>query len=113
MLADIKKLQETKYRTWEWNFGNAPAFEYNNSQRFLGGKLEVHVNVNNGLIQQCKVAGDFLGLVSLDELENSLKGVKYDANHVQAALQKLDLPMFLGSITAEEFTRCMFGGAAQ
>lgn len=112
MLADIKKLQETKYRTWEWNFGHAPAFEFNKSQRFSGGKLEVHVNVNNGVIQQCKVAGDFLGLVALDELEKSLEGVKYTAADVKFALEMLNLPMFLGGITADEFVQCMFEGIA-
>jgi lipoate-protein ligase A len=112
MLAEIKKLQETKYQTWEWNFGNAPSFEYNNSQRFPGGKLEVHVNVNNGLIQQCKIAGDFLGLVSLDELENALVGVKYNAADVKFALEMLNLPMFLGSISADEFVQCVFAGIA-
>jgi lipoate-protein ligase A len=112
MLAEIKTLQETKYQTWEWNFGKAPAFEYNNGKRFPGGKLEIHVNVDDGLIQKCKVYGDFLGLVSLEELETALVGVKFDTAHVLQVLQKLDLPLFLGGIMAEEFTQCMFEGVA-
>lgn len=108
MLAEIKTLQQTKYQTWDWNFGNAPAFKYNNSERFPGGNLEIYLNVKNGLIQECKISGDFLGLVSLDELETSLKGVKYDAAHVLQMLQGLNLSLYLGSITENDLVHCMF-----
>jgi lipoate-protein ligase A len=112
MLVDIKTLQGTKYRSWDWNIGSAPAFEYNNSRRFSSGKLEIHVNVKHGLIQACKISGDFLGLVALDELEGALVGVRYDATHIVQALQPVDLAMFLGNITIEEFIECMFEGAS-
>jgi len=108
LLERARFLQETKYQTWEWNFGKAPAFEYHNNKRFTGGNLEIDLNVDNGLITECKVCGDFLGLVELDELEKSLVGAKYDADHVLQTIQKIDLPLYLGSITAEEFVNCMF-----
>jgi lipoate---protein ligase len=108
LLDRARFLQETKYQTWEWNFGKAPAFEYHNNKRFTGGNLEIDLNVDNGLITECKVCGDFLGLVELDDLEKSLVGAKYDADHVLQTVQKIDLPLYLGSITAEEFVNCMF-----
>lgn len=112
MLEEVKTLQETKYQTWDWNFGDAPAFEYNNSKRFPGGKLEIHLNVEKGLITECKLSGDFLGLVALDDLETGLKGTKYDSAHVILVLSHFNLPLFLGSITADEFTQCMFEGTS-
>jgi lipoate-protein ligase A len=110
MLAEVKVLQESKYQSWDWNFGRAPAFEYNNSKRFSGGKLEIHVNVKKGIIQECEITGDFMGVLDLDEMENVLRGTKHSAQHVRQALGGLDLPLFLGNITMDEFIQCMFEG---
>lgn len=108
MLAEVKALQESKYQSWDWNVGRAPAFEYNNSKRFPGGKLEIHVDVKKGIIRECEISGDFLGVLDLDDLEVTLQGTKYSAQHVRQALGTLDLPLFLGNITVDEFIQCMF-----
>lgn len=108
MLAEIQALQESKYQSWDWNFGRAPAFEYNNSKRFPGGKLEIHVNVKKGVIQDIKITGDFLGVMDLDDLESILRGVKFTENHVRQTLSSITLSPFLGSISHEEFIECMF-----
>ncbi|HEX7556981.1 MAG TPA: lipoate--protein ligase, partial [Leptolinea sp.] len=111
LLERAKELQESKYQTWDWNFGHAPAFEYHNAKRFSGGNLEIDLNVENGLISDCKIRGDFMGLVELDELEKSMSGIKYDAVAILHNIQKFDLPMYLGSITADEFIDCLFEGS--
>jgi len=111
LLEKAKMLQETKYTTWEWNFGRAPAFQYHNSKRFTGGTLEVDVNVENGLISACRFCGDFMGLVELDDLQQAMIGLKYEAASVLSQLHKLELSLYLGSITAEEVINCMFDGS--
>lgn len=108
MLAEIKALQKSKYQSWDWNFGRAPAFEYNHSQRFTGGKLEIHVNVKKGIIQECKITGDFMGVMDLDELESTLQGTKFTIEHVHQALSPLNLSLYLGNINEEEFIQCLF-----
>lgn len=108
LLDKAKFLQETKYQTWEWNFGNAPAFQYHNTKRYAGGNLEIDINVENGLVSQCRICGDFLGLVELDELENSFIGLKFSEADILEKLHTIDLSLFLGSITAEEVVDCMF-----
>lgn len=108
MLEEVSALQRSKYQSWDWNFGRAPAFEYNNSKRFTGGKIEIHVDVSKGVIQECKITGDFLGVMDLDELEATLIGTKFQVDHVRKALGQLDISLFLGSITLEEFIQCLF-----
>jgi lipoate---protein ligase len=103
-----KFLQETKYQTWEWNFGHAPAFQYRNTKRFTGGNLEIDINVENGLISDCRICGDFMGLVELDDLENSLVGIRYASDAILQKLHTVDLPLYLGSISAEEVVTCLF-----
>ena len=39
-----------RYDTWEWNYGNSPAYAIVKERRFDGcGKLEVHMNVEKGM----------------------------------------------------------------
>ncbi len=108
LLDRAKFLQETKYQTWEWNFGHAPAFQYRNIKRFTGGNLEIDINVENGVVSECRICGDFMGLVELDDLEKAFIGIRYNAADILKKLQTIDLPLYLGSITAEEVVTCMF-----
>ena len=110
MLVEVEKLQKEKYQSWDWNFGKAPAFEYKNSQRYPFGKLEIQANIKKGMIEACKISGDFMGMADLDPIEDALKGVRYDPVDVRKALDDLELSLYLGGITAEEFVQCMFEG---
>lgn len=60
-INEIEKLMKEKYMTWQWNYGESPEFNYRNSKRFQGGKLEVLLNIVEGHINECKIYGDFLG----------------------------------------------------
>jgi lipoate-protein ligase A len=109
-LEKIEQLQQTKYRTWDWSTASAPEFEYMNNKRFPGGKLEMCLNVKGGIITECVISGDFMGLVSLDTLIAALTGIKYHPTDVLQALQTVNLPLYLGSITAEDVVQAMFEG---
>lgn len=110
MLAAVETIQKEKYQSWDWNFGRAPAFEFANSHRYPNGKLEIRVNVKDGLIQDCRISGDFMGMADLDPLEASLRDVRYDPQDVRQALAGVDLSPYLGGISADEFVDCLFEG---
>ena len=110
MLAEVEKLQKEKYQSWDWNFGHAPAFEYKNSRRFPNGKLEIQANIKKGLIEEIKISGDFMGMADLDPLEDALRGVRYEPEAVQQVLADLELSLYLGGISADEFMDCFFEG---
>lgn len=57
--GEIDKLFREKYSTWEWNFGESPDFNYKNYKRFPFGSIEVRVEINNGIIKESKIFGDF------------------------------------------------------
>ncbi len=40
-------------------FGNSPKFNYKVYNRFKGGCVDVRLHVKNGLIENCKIYGDF------------------------------------------------------
>ena len=58
-LKAVRTLMKEKYSTWEWNYGESPAFEVEKSQRYSGGQLSLKYNVENGTIQELRIFGDF------------------------------------------------------
>ena len=51
-----------------------------------------------------------MGMADLDPIEDALKDVRYDPMDVRKALDDLELSLYLGGITPEEFVQCMFEG---
>ncbi|HMS33258.1 MAG TPA: lipoate--protein ligase [Ignavibacteria bacterium] len=100
---EVYKLSESKYRTWEWNYGRSPEFNIKKVKRFDIGQIDVRINVKDGLIYGVKIYGDFLGHGDLSELENKLSGVRYEKTNVSIALRDTNLQNYFGNFTAEEF----------
>lgn len=106
--AEIRKMMEEKYANWEWNYGYSPKFNYEKTDRFDGGTLQVRLNVVKGIIEECKIYGDFFGVEDVRDVENRLKGVRYDRAAIQEALQGVDLDPYFGGITRDELLSCFF-----
>ncbi|MFL0266627.1 lipoate--protein ligase [Candidatus Clostridium radicumherbarum] len=108
---DIKKihdLMKSRFSTWEWNYGESPAFDLEKGKRYAGGKLELKFNVNDGLIKELKINGDFFGRKEVNELETTLLGKKYRESDVRAALADTDFESYFAGISVDDFIDCMF-----
>ena len=40
-LAEINRIKETKFGTWDWNYGKSPEFNVRRGTKFTSGKVEV------------------------------------------------------------------------
>lgn len=108
-LAGIERLKEEKYGTWEWNFGESPSFNYKNSRRFDGGKIEVLLDVERGgTIKSCRIFGDFLGADDVSFVEEKLKDVRYEKEDIKRVLSSIDISRYFGSISLDEIISCFF-----
>lgn len=104
----IQKMVDERYGTWEWNFGRSPKFNYKGYKRFAGGGVEVRLQVEKGLINNCKIYGDFFGKEDISVLEEKLKGIRYDQDAVKEALEDFPVSDYLGRVSKEEFFMCLF-----
>ena len=104
-LEQVNKLQETKYATWQWNYGKSPKSQIHNKCRHAGGLLDLHLSLENGKIRQLQILGDFLGLTPVEPLEEALIGCEYREDAIAAVLERFSLDTMLGNITAEEFLK--------
>ena len=105
---NIQKMVEERYGTWEWNYGRSPKFNFKGYKRFDGGCVEARLQVEDGLIENCKIYGDFFGKGDIKDLEDKLKGIRYGIEEVSSALVNVSIDDYLGRVTREEFLQCLF-----
>ncbi len=101
-LAQVRKLQESKYATWQWNYGKSPQYATVCRRRFPGGLLEIHMTVRQGTLAQLRIFGDFLALTPVKPLEDALIGCAYRADALEKAFDTIPDLDCLGGITREE-----------
>ena len=107
-LQAIQRLRDEKYATWEWNYGQSPEYDVVRGKRYLGGKIQFNLNVLDGVIQACKITGDFFGKGDIKVLEDALIGAQYEENKIKERLSSLNLEDILFNITKEDIIDCLF-----
>ncbi|MDU2191770.1 MAG: lipoate--protein ligase LplA, partial [Klebsiella pneumoniae] len=78
---DLPNFAETFARqsSWEWNFGQAPAFSHLLDERFRWGGVELHFDVEKGHITRTQAFTDSLNPAPLEALAARLVGCQYRA----------------------------------
>lgn len=108
-LHEIKILQNEKYKTWEWNYGESPQFDFHNKAWFAGGELEVGICVTDGRIEKAVFYGDFMALRSLDEVAEALEGCLFKKESIKLILSEIPLAEYFGTIKINEILSVIFG----
>lgn len=93
---------------WEWNYGKSPDFDIERSQRFKIGTVEVKLNVEQGVIKDVKIYGDFFGLGEISDVEDKLSAIKYDAKAISAALEEINIKKYFGDVSKEELVQLIY-----
>lgn len=55
--SDIQTLAETKYKTWEWNWGYGPPYTFTNSFEIFKKHHHCRIIVRDGIIWECDIDG--------------------------------------------------------
>jgi lipoate-protein ligase A len=90
-LPDLPAFGETFARqsSWEWNFGQAPAFSHLLDERFTWGGVELHFDVEKGHITRTQVFTDSLNPAPLEALAARLQGCLYRSDMLQQQCETL------------------------
>jgi len=99
----IKEISEKRYANWEWNYGRSPAFNVRQTKRFPVGSIDVRLQVEKGIIESCKIYGDFFGVGNVRDIEKRMEGVKYAKDDIRLALRDVDIAHYFGPIAKEDF----------
>lgn len=105
----VNKLADEKFRTWEWIYGKSPKHDLKNEKRFSGGKVIIHLDIEDNIIKDIQFLGDFLSLKDVKDVEQALIGTKYQFEDVNNVLSKFNLLHYFGTISKEEIIHLIFG----
>ena len=107
-LTQIDQICHEQYGNPAWTIGRTPRFSFHNSKRFTGGKVEVFLDIIEGIVASCAIRGDFLGTVPICNLEEQMEGRTFQYQSFDSALREISLIPFLGDITKEQLLSCIF-----
>jgi lipoate-protein ligase A len=103
-LQGVRALQNRVYDTWEWNYGASPAFGIRKERRVEGcGKLEIHINVERGVITDMAFYGDYFGNADSAELAALLRGRRMERGELLFALAGIDIGAHFHNLDAGQF----------
>lgn len=103
----VNKLKNEKYDTWEWNFGATPPYGFQNKIYTSSGTIEVFLNVENGIISDAKIYGDFFASAETAEFEEKLKGIKHCRSAIEALIEDIDINKYFGTIKSTDIINCL------
>ena len=106
--ARIEELADTKYRTWDWNYGESPPFNLQRTRRFPSGEVDVRLFVDDGFIKTAKFFGDFFSSRELADLERCLTGVRYRRDDVAAALGRCEGGTFVSGVSESDLLSLIY-----
>ncbi|MCF6465828.1 lipoate--protein ligase [Clostridium sp. Cult2] len=105
--ANINKLMEERYATWEWNFGSSPDFNIEKSNRFPSGKVEIKIDVHEGIIKGIKFYGDFFGGGEISDVEDKFIGARYKEDEIGKVLDNIDIGYYFSGISKDDIMNCI------
>jgi lipoate-protein ligase A len=106
-LPDLPGFADTfaRQRSWEWNFGHAPAFSHQLDERFGWGGVELHFDVEKGVIGRAQIFSDSLDPAPLDALAERLVGLAYRREAIAAQLSQLQADFPAQQAELDELSR--------
>ncbi|MEH6851611.1 lipoate-protein ligase [Bacillus sp. 491mf] len=105
---EIYKISEERYRNWDWNYGKSPKFNLQQSHRFPVGQVDVRLEVQKGVVSECKIYGDFFGALDVRDIEERLSGTVFDKEAFAEVLADVEVPRYFGNITKKDFLSLFF-----
>jgi len=107
-LANIQRLADEKFATWEWNYGRSPKATLVHSARLACGTVEIYLTLTENRIASCRFGGDFLGNLPSCDVETALMGIPYEKNAIRECLSQIDVSRYFDGGVVDDLIGMMF-----
>ena len=107
-LANIQRLTDKKFATWEWNYGRSPKATLVHSARLACGTVEIHLTLAENRIAFCRFGGDFLGNLPASDVEKALTSIPYEINEIRKCLSKIEISRYFDRVSVDDLLEMMF-----
>lgn len=107
-LAAVQAIRDSRYATWEWNYGKSPNWTVRKKRRVEGcGSIEIFLEVEGGHIAAMDFRGDYFGTEDAGALAERLIGQPLEEGALRAALQDVEVNRYFTGLTGEEFIKIL------
>lgn len=88
---DIKTILflEEKFKSWDWNYKENPDFSLSKKIKTDGGTVVSKLKVENGIIMDITIRGDFFSAFDIENIEERFIGIKYDIVEIEKNYDKI------------------------
>lgn len=102
-LYEVEKLYTDKYSTWEWNFGFSPKYNVKKERKLNCGNMTVYLNVEQGIIKDFNIYGDFFGYnKEIEKLENMFVGCKINKDELYCKLDNVKTDDYINNLDKDD-----------
>ncbi len=106
--AGVLALADSRYRSWDWNFGHSPTFNVQRVERWPIGEVDARLHVEHGHVVHAKFYGDFFSRRDISDLENALAGIRYHPEDLRAAAAAIKADEILEGVGLDELVRLLY-----
>lgn len=107
-IRNIKKIEEERFLTWDWNYGQSPKYQAYQSNKFPGGIVEVFYETKKGIFSGIKFYGDFFSRYDVKDVEEALNGTLHTEDSIMEVISSFNLDDYFKNITAEQIKSLFF-----
>ncbi|MDO9257001.1 MAG: lipoate--protein ligase [Bacteroidales bacterium] len=106
-LIAINELSETKYKTWQWNFGYSPAYQFQVNIPMLTGFLPINIKVENGKFIQISLPDETVKS-SLSQVLRSMTGILHKEEEIDKFIENNRSSLELAGVKIVNFVNAFF-----
>lgn len=106
--AQVGQIAAERYEAWAWNIGRSPKFNRRKDAQLPVGKIDVRLDVAQGVIEGVKIYGTFFSQRDIFDLEKQFVGVRYEREALTAVLDPIDLTPYFGNIDKQSFLELLY-----
>lgn len=108
-IEKIEHLMQEKYNNWAWNYGYSPNYSFEKLTNLQGGLiLDVHMNVEKGIIRNLEISGNCINTTKISEFKNIIHGEYHDKTIIKQRLNNYNINLYFSKITLEQLLSSFF-----
>lgn len=99
-----------KYETKEWIYKKQPAYTKVLKRRLSGGLFEIRLDLDEGIIKQMTVQGDFFDKEPVSLFESNFKDVSYDKESIKNICETHKIEDYILDAKTDDFIALLYEG---
>ena len=104
----IAALADSKYKRWEWNFGEAPEYRFRKATPYPQGTIEVCLQVQKGIIRALRLEGAGFGTAQAAAVKAGLHGCRHNRGAVKERLCRIAFDANIENASIGQLLDCLF-----